>query len=211
MLLFGCAKEKQSIQPRPDSTVITETVESFDSNPDPMVSEFLFKERINIDSLLQSPDNSYSARFDNGTLSLCCYDLLDITNNLPWKGFERTTEEYKVDEATIIVEAYSNRDSFYKTLYNAHPEVRKSELVCGQIGNEGIVLDKGVRIGMTKAELLTRIFNQSEMLDKVDTLNVYEDEMSEAWTTYVFNGDVLAEIRFDSYNDWVERRVRKGK
>ena len=89
------------------------------------------------------------------------------------------------------------------------PDVNKSDLVCGRIRNEGIIFDQGIKIGMPKHELLTKIFNPSKTLDRVDTLEVYENELGDAWTIYVFRNDTLTEIEFDSSYDWIEKKVRK--
>jgi len=210
LLAFGCAKQRQSIQSRPDSTDIVETVESFDSRLESAtIPDFLLEDKVDIDSVLKTRHNDYQASFDGGTLSICCHDLLDITSNLPSKSFQRTTEDYKDDEKVKIVEVYSRDDSFYKMFYNSHPDVQKTDLVCGQIRNEGIVFDQGVRIGMPKHELLIKIFHPSKTLDRVDKLEIYENEMGEAWTIYVFRNDTLSEIEFDSNCDWIERKVRK--
>jgi len=210
LLAVGCGKKKQSIQPTSDSTAIVATVESADSEfESSSIPYFLPEDKVDIDSVLKTPDNDYLSTFDSGTLSICCQILLDITKKLPSTGFQRTTEEYKDDEQVNIVEVYSRNDSFYKTFYNAHPDVQRTDLVYGQIRNEGIVFDQGIRIGMPKHELLTKIFSPSKTLDSVHKLEVYENEMGDSWTTYVFRNDTLIEIEFDSSYDWIERKVRK--
>ena len=207
IVIVGCAREKQSIQPGPDSTASTETFDSFASQSEPTsFPDFPLGGQVDIDSVLE---DDYVARFDSGTLTLCCYDLLDIARNLPFKAFQRSTEVYKEEAQVQIVEVYATGESYFKMFYNSHPDVQKVDLVCGQISDEAIVLDRGVRIGMPKYELLTQIFNPSKTLDRVERLQVFEDDMGDAWTIYFFRNDTLANIEFDSSNDWVERKVRK--
>ncbi|MGC3946397.1 MAG: hypothetical protein QM762_18065 [Chryseolinea sp.] len=207
ILVLGCAKEKQSIQSRPDST---STVESIEVEPEPTAfPNFNLEDRVDIDAALKIQDNAYMATLDSGTLSLCCYDLLDITQKLPSKSFERTAEEYKDYDGVKIVDVWSKGGSFYKLFNNSHPDVRRTELVCGQIRDEEVVFSRGIRVGMPKRLLLTQMFLESQTLARVDELKIVEDEMGEAWTIYVFRNDTLREIRFDSYNDWIERMVKK--
>lgn len=61
---------------------------------------------------------------------------------------------------------------------------------------------------MPRSESLTRIFKPSEMLDRLDKLEIYESETREAWMIYVFGNDTLAKMEYDSRYDWIERNVR---
>ncbi|WP_276373715.1 hypothetical protein [Chryseolinea sp. H1M3-3] len=212
LFIFGCVNKKQSIPSNSDSLTggAVDTVKLLDSKRDLSArNDFEPEGKVDIDSILQTKENEYLASFDSGILSLCCYDLLNMTGNLPTSTFRMTKEEYKEDGEVKTVDVFTMDSSFFKTFYNAHPDVERTDLVCGEISSDKIVFDHGIRIGMKKSELLSKIFKPSKMFDKINKLEIYENEMGEAWTTLIFTNERLTRIEFDSDYDWIERSVRK--
>jgi hypothetical protein len=164
--------------------------------------------KFSIDSLLLDMDNEYLATYKNGELALCCYEILE-TSILNFNIFKKSIEEYNEEEGIQKVEVYSYGDSYIKEFYNSDPQVDRLDLVCGSVYSDKIELSNGIKIGMSKLELLSKIFIKSDFTDSVRILTVYENEIGDYWTSYIFNGDSLSEVRFDSSYDWIDKGLKK--
>lgn len=164
--------------------------------------------KLNIDSLLNKKNNDYLATFKNGELSMCCYEILK-TDVLDLKMFKKTSEEYSEDYGIKKVDVYVYEDSYIKQFYNTHPQVNRLDLVSGKILSDKIELSNGIRIGMYKADLIGKIFKKSGFFDSVNILTIYENEIGDNWTSYIFKDNKLIEIKFDSSYDWIEKGLKK--
>lgn len=163
--------------------------------------------KLSIDSLLLDIDNEYLATHKNGELALCCYEILE-TSIMNLSIFKKTIEKYN-EEGIKKVEVYSYGYSYIKVFYNSDPHVNRLDLVCGSLYSDKIELSNGIKIGMSKLELLSKIFIKSGFTDSVRILTVYENEIGDHWTSYKFNGDTLSEIRLDSSYDWIDKGLKK--
>lgn len=163
--------------------------------------------RVDLDSLLKDEFNEYLAELVNGELDLCRYELLHpFVTDL--SVFQKQTEEYIAENKTEEVDVYVFENSFIKEYYNSRPQVKNRDLVCGRILSEKIKLNHGIKIGMTKDELLSKIFKPSTIFDSIDSFTIYKDEMGEFWTQLIFKHDTLVEVYYDSVYDWIEKELK---
>jgi hypothetical protein len=164
------------------------------------------KPKIDLDSLLNIKQNDHSAILKNGELSLCCYDIVKV-EILDLAMFKKQSEKHAQDNRMQNVNVYTFEDSYFKEFYNS--EINRLDLVYGRINSDKIQLSNGLKIGMTKSELLGLIFKQSKLFDSINDLKVYENEMGDYWTNYIFKNEKLIEIQFDSSYDWIDKKLKK--
>jgi len=164
------------------------------------------KPKIDLDSLLNVKQNDHSAILKNGELSLCCYDIVKV-EILDLAMFKKQSEKHAQDNRMQNVNVYTFEDSYFKEFYNS--EINRLDLVYGRINSDKIQLSNGLKIGMTKSGLLGLIFKQSKLFDSINDLKVYENEMGDYWTNYIFKNEKLVEIQFDSSYDWIDKKLKK--
>ncbi len=161
--------------------------------------------KINIDEALKDKYNTYLAFLENANLSLCSYDLFDITEKINFSAFKKTTETYTTFGDKEIVNVYRNDSSFVKTHYNSSVSPNSLNIVCGHILSNELLKPSKVKIGMKKNDFWTLFFQQSEIINQIRSITIYQDETGEAFTTYKFKNDRLIEIEFDSDYDWINK------
>jgi len=165
--------------------------------------------RINLDSILNQKHNDYLASVDDSTLSLCCYEVLDIIKSIDLRKFKKTTEVYDLENQKKTVDVFYLGESFLKEYYNNHPEVMHKDLICGKIDNNDLITNSKIQIGMNKTDLLQMIFQPTEIFEKINRLDIYENELGESFTSYIFENNKLKEITFDSDYDWIDKELKK--
>lgn len=212
IVVFGCSQNTNTLNQnsQPNNEIIEIVESKIDTTKEVELIEQKSKKKDNLfdfDSLeIGIPDLYYSS-FKNGELSLCCFELLnaEITD---LKIFKKSTENYELDGSMQDIDVYIYGESFIKKYYNHHPKVNHLDLVCGRIVSSNIKLSQGIKIGMSKSALMERIFKPSPSFDSVSRLTIYENEMGEKWTSYIFNKDSLTEILFDSEYDWIDKELK---
>lgn len=85
----------------------------------------------------------------------------------------------------------------------------QKDLVYGKIDDNKLINSNYVKIGMTKTQLLERIFQPSEIFNRVNRLDIYENELGESFTSYIFVNDKLEEILFNSDYEWIDKKLKK--
>lgn len=165
--------------------------------------------RINLDETLNQKHNNYLVSIADSVISLCCYEILNVIQSLDYEKFNKTTEKYEFDNQTRTVDVYFSGDSYLKEYFNDHPSVMHKDLVCGKIDDNKLITKSYVKIGMTKTQLLEMIFQPSELFKRVNRLDIYENELGESFTSYIFVNDKLKEIEFDSDYEWIDKKLKK--
>ncbi|MEM8897996.1 MAG: hypothetical protein AAGC85_07815 [Bacteroidota bacterium] len=165
-------------------------------------------ERINLTTTLLDNQNDYLLSLEGNTLSLCCYELLDISIHLPLKLANKTVETYESEGQLKEVNLFQLDSSFVKIFYNDHPRVMREEIVCGRIKDNNFLDSEKVDIGMPKEELFRILFHKDPRLTTIDTLEIYEDELGNAFTSYIFREEKLKEIILASDYDWIDRDIK---
>jgi hypothetical protein len=165
--------------------------------------------RINLDLILNQKHNDYLASVDDSVLSLCCYEILDIIKSIDFGKFNKTTEEYDLENQKKTVDVYYLEESFLKEYYNDHTEVMHKDLICGKIENNDLIINSRIQIGMNKTDLLQMIFQPTETFERINRLDIYENELGESFTSYIFENYTLKGILFDSDYDWIDKEMKK--
>lgn len=163
------------------------------------------KDQLDLDSILKSETNTYLVHLKNDKLSFCNYELLNIPETINYNVFSAKTETYSLEKKVQRVNVYRSDSSFVKTYFNKHPKVNRRCLVSGRIYSNKLFASPDVRIGMTKEAVLNIIFKPSALYTKINRLTIYENESGDAMTLFVFKDNKLAEIRFDSSYDWINK------
>lgn len=158
-----------------------------------------------IEAWLEDPEDDDMASFDKGVLSLCCYDLLDVGDDIILDILDMKIEEYDLEGQTKQVSVYYLDESFLKYYYNDHPNVMKNHIISGRITNNDLIPDSKVKIGMARDLFLERLFEKSDFFARVDQVDIYEDEIGLIYTSYKFENGRLTEIQFDSDYDWIDK------
>jgi len=164
--------------------------------------------RINLDFILNQKHNDFLASFDDSVLIICCYDILNIIKSIDYKKFKKTSEKYDIENQTKTVNVFYLEKSFLKEYYNDHPQVMHKDLICGRIDNNDLLTESKIQIGMKKTDLLQIIFQPTETFDEVIRLDIYENELGESFTSYIFENNKLKEIIFDSDYDWIDKELK---
>ncbi len=213
ILSFGCSqaqKENDSNINQSDSLSVLNSVGKDTSSDEFIVNKHVDSDsRIEIKSELNEKHNDYLASFDNTELSICCYQLLDISKHIDYEKCTKTIEEYESENNIKHVDIYIFENSFLKKFYNKHPEVMHEDIVCGRIVDNNLISNSKIKIGMTKSSLLETIFQPTEFFEQISILTVYENELGESHTSYRFDNDKLVEIVFDSDYDWIDKELNK--
>jgi len=162
--------------------------------------------KINLDKILKDKYNNYLASYEKGNLSLCSYQLFDMTDKIKYSAFKKTTEKYTPNDKEETVNVYRSDSSFVKTYFNRDVTPNRLDVVCGRILYNELFETSKVQIGMKKSDFLELFFQPSEIFTKIESVSIYEDEMGEAFTTYRFNKNILVEIDFDSSYDWIDKK-----
>ena len=162
-------------------------------------------QKIDLDSALLDELNEYLLDLDEGVLGICCYDLLDIRLNYDF--FQKSMEKYEVEGKEEEVEVYQGGKSFFKTYYNDHPKVNENKLISGSLVDNSAFANPNIQIGMPKAQFLEIFFTSSPVFEQVSQLDIYENELGEAYTSYLFEADSLSEIQFHSDYDWIKKEL----
>ena len=213
IILLSCSQTRKKDNVSEGSGSTTEKTDS-QSIRDPDLTDktvsnsITYEEKLTIDSLLLARDNEYLLSYKTGELILCCYDILE-SDILNLNIFKKTVEEYNEEDGIKKVDVYEYGNSYIKQFYNSHPQVDRLDLVCGDLFSDKIELSNGIRIGMTKADLLGKLFQKSAFFDSVRIMTVYENEIGDYWTSYIFKNNKLAEIKFDSSYDWIDKGLKK--
>jgi len=161
--------------------------------------------KIDLDKILAQSQNKYLANFDNGNLDMCGYYLIDITNKINFRNFVKTQESYELDNSENIVNVYRKDSSFVKTYFNKHPRMNQLDIVCGVIYDNDLINHNFLKLGIAKDELLTNYFCKSNMLKKINSLTIWENELGDAFTSYKFLNDTLKAIEFNSSYEWINK------
>ncbi|WP_319503210.1 hypothetical protein [uncultured Draconibacterium sp.] len=163
--------------------------------------------RVNLDSLLEIETNDYLAFLVNGELTLCGYKLLHpyVTD---LEMFQENVEEYNLENEIKKVDIFVFGSSYIKLYYNDHPRVKNRDVVCGKILSDKIKLNHGIKIGMSKVEILEKIFRPTPLFQSINRLIIYEDESGEAWTELIFKQDILKQVNYDSDYDWIDKKIK---
>src|SRR5690606_19191782 len=120
---------------------------------------------------------------NDSVLSLCCYEIFDVLKLIDYKKFNKTTEEYDIENQKKTVDVFYLEKSFLKKYYNDHPQVKHTDLVCGRIDNNNLIKNGSIQIGMTKNDLLKITFQPTETFLKINQLDIYENELGESYTS----------------------------
>ncbi len=204
--LFSCfpAKNDSNKQPQTSDSFSISDVED---NPSTTKNSYrIVANKINLDSILINK-NLYLASLNDSTLSLCCYDILDITQSINYQAFEKSSEEYEIEGQTKKVTIYSSGTSFLKEFENNHPQVMETQLVCGRIKDNHLISNSTVQIGMKKNDLLSTIFQPTEIFEEIKQLDIFENEISGS-TSYHFENNLLVQIVFNSDYDWIDKELK---
>ncbi len=207
----GCSQTTKKEKTEKKEIIKKETTEI---NPIKSQTTSLFKEqidtekenRINLDEILKDGYNTYLASFENGDLSLCSYQLFDLTEKVKYSAFIKTTEKYNPFEKEETVIVYRKDSSFVKTYFNDYVTPNRTVILCGRILGNDLLRPSKVQIGMKKSDFLNLFFQTSKIYNQIESVSIYEDEMGEIFTSYIFTEDRLAEIKFDSDCDWVDKK-----
>ncbi|MDW3652824.1 MAG: hypothetical protein R8P61_37440 [Bacteroidia bacterium] len=148
--------------------------------------------KIDLDAALADELDDHLTDLREGVLGLCCYDLLEVRLNYDY--FRESVEISEKDSMEIKV--YRGGKSFFKTYYNDHPKVMSVILFSGRLLENEAIANPEIQLGMPKNQLLNLLFKPSPLFDKFTQMDIYENEYGDAYTSYVFAGDSLAEIHF---------------
>jgi len=102
----------------------------------------------------------------------------------------------------VIEISYKDSRVYIANSYDVGMHRRYPIAVTGSIVDSEIILDKGVRVGMTKDDVLPRLFNRSMLskysglIEKSDTIPIL-DNWFILTHNYIFEGDKLKEVRVD--------------
>jgi hypothetical protein len=213
ILFFGCSQTKKENE---NNVIQSDSLLELNSAEKDTLSEKLVVKkqvdndsRIDIESVLKDKHNEYLASFKNSKLSLCCYQLLDITKHIDYSAFTKTVEKYESENTIKQVDIYRFESSFLKKFYNKHPNVMHEDLVFGRIVDNNLIPNSKIKIGMTESSLLEILFQPTDFFKQIDTLTVYENELGESHTLFIFDNDSLVEILFDSDYDWINKELDK--
>jgi len=189
-----------------EKTSNVELIESMDSSIQKEQVDIKKDNRINLDEILKDSYNTYLASFENGDLSLCSYQLFDLTEKVKYSAFIKTTEKYNPFEKAETVIVYRKDSSFVKTYFNDYVTPNRTVILCGRILSNDLLRPSKVQIGMKKSDFLNLFFQTGKIYNQIESVSIYEDEMGEIFTSYIFSEDSLAEIKFDSDCDWVDKK-----
>lgn len=206
ILLFACnsPQEKKEVAGEIYADTISQQEEV---HPEALIKEASIPkpQKIDLDSALVDDLDEYLIEFEEGTLDICCYDLLDIRLN--YNFFQKSIEVYESEGKKEEVEVYQGGKSFFKTYYNAHPKVMENKLISGSLLDNKAFANPEIQIGMPKTQFLEIIFASSPVFEQVNQLDIYENELGEAYTSYIFEADSLSEIQFHSDYDWIKKEL----
>jgi hypothetical protein len=209
---FGCLQKhpekNNSKLTKLDSMAMSNELVNRESDNERFESD-AFDKRINLEIVLSQKYNDYLASIDDSILSLCCYEILDIIKSIDYGKFNKKTEAYYFENQKKTVDVYFFEKSFLKEYYNAHHQVMRKDLVCGKIDDNSLLSNSSIKIGMTKTDFFERIFQPNEILKKINRLDIYENELGDAFTSYRFVNNTLKEIVFDSDYDWIDKEFKE--
>jgi hypothetical protein len=208
ILLIGC---NQSIKEKSDISIteITKTSDSTEFNSlEHNSPKIIADDRIDLNKELEDKLNTHLITYSNGVLDLCCYQLLNITNKINFSKFSKTEEKYDSEGQIETVEVLKYGNSFLKRYYNDYPGVNRIDIVSGHIEDNELISGSTIKLGIDKSEFIETYFQPSELTKSIDTLIIYEDEMGEANTIYIFENQKLKEINFDSAYDWIDKGIK---
>jgi len=160
--------------------------------------------KINIEEELQIEFGDYFMALKNSNLSLCCIDSLynpfmsfdnqSIREIL--KGFEESKDKnsisFKMKNSQIkLIEWNSEETNEYRIFFGNSIFIEPD-----------IEFPNGIKIGMTKKEIMSKIFVFDEYLfDEIKQISVCEDELGEGYTKYKFSNNKLIEIEFGNHSE----------
>ncbi|MEL6253124.1 MAG: hypothetical protein AAFR87_14025 [Bacteroidota bacterium] len=150
--------------------------------------------KIKLDSVLSEELDDYLTDLREGVLGLCCHDGLVVQLNYDY--FEKSIEMFDVNGLKKEREVYQGGNSFFKRYFNDHPKVMGWDL-SGRIVDNEAILNGNIRIGMSKTELLTQLYETSPLFKEIIQLDISTDEMGDTYTSFRFDGDSLKEILFE--------------
>jgi hypothetical protein len=173
---------------------------------------------LDLDKIInKGPVNSYHyfASLKNDVLEIVDMDI-ELENPFGNLGEKNLLKEYpflNVSNETYTIEKnrkgtvkkYSFNKSFIKTYYNDHPSVKNLDLVCGTITDTIFILYTGIRIGMTKKTFFKTFFKLTRYINDINKVIVYCDGQGDQWATYIFAGNKLKEISFNSCYTWIKK------
>ena len=195
ILLLSCnppQEKKEVAEEIPAETISQkEEVQSETSIKETSIPE---PKKIDLDSVLSEELDDYLTDLREGVLGLCCHDGLEVQLNYDY--FEKSIEMFDVNGQEKEREVYQQGNSFFKRFYNDHPKVMGWNL-SGRIADNEAILNRNIRIGMSKMELLTQLYETSPLFEEIIQLDISTDEMGDTYTSYLFEGDTLKEILFE--------------
>jgi hypothetical protein len=170
-----------------------------------MQGQIDLKKHLDLDSILHVEENSLSAQLDDGTLTICCYNLFNISEKINYNAMMSKIETYVLEDKIQKITVYQLDKSFIKTYFNAQPEVKRLDLVSGTILSNDVLTKSEIKLGMSKDKVLSTFFKPTGLFAKINCLKLYENELGEAWTIFIFEENRLSEIKFDSSYDWINK------
>lgn len=208
--MIGCSpKNSESSIKNIDSTIISDTINVIvDEVQEQTNEQVFFDKRINLDSILNEEYDYYLSSIEDSLLSIVGYNTLNIIDKIDFNKFYKSIEKYNFDNEVHQIDVFYLGTSFVKKYYNRHPDVMRTDLVCGMINNNTLINGNTIQIGMLKNDLLELVFQPTQTFDKVIQFNIYEDETGEAFTSYIFENDTLKNITFDSDYSWIEKGIK---
>ncbi|RXQ95591.1 hypothetical protein EO244_06925 [Ancylomarina salipaludis] len=210
LLIFtNCSSDKKSNNAAESGTVESQKITTLsskakDDQPNKIQKQNLDK-RANIDTLMNGKFDLNSdifslIPFENGKLEVFSHKLANVYI-VDYNLFRKHIEEYNFQDSIEKVDVFIYKDSYLKET----PKYR----IYGKILSEDIELSENVKIGMSKTNLLSKIFKPSDSFDKVKVLVVYENEIGDYWLNFKFDTNKLIEVEYDTNNDWVDRALKK--
>ena len=200
--------EHKTLNKNPVEESIVVTDKKVDSDSIKKLEANTTDKRINLDLVLNQKHNDYLASVNDSLLSLCCYEILDIIEFIDYKKFIKTSEVYDLENQKKTVDVYYSGKSFLKKYYNDHPQVMNDNLVYGRIDNNDLIRNGVIQIGMSKYDLLKIAFQPTDFFERINRLDIYENELGESFTSYRFVNDTLREVVFDSDYDWISKELK---
>lgn len=161
---------------------------------------------INIDEGLNQKFGEYFMGFENGTLSLCCFDPLaypfgsnersdilsfckdckDNTYEIEVNGQMNKRTRFSNSYLDLVVYDYVHEDGFTEYYFEDSSYFK----------DPTITLNNGLKIGMSKSEIFDKYFwtDSDTIFPNLEMIAVCPDERGELFTQYKFEDDTLHSV-----------------
>ena len=156
---------------------------------------------LDLDSLLTQKNNSLLLSLDGDSLSFCCFPVNEFIKDIFLERLNFKKEKFNNEGEIEEYSVYYSDNSVIKLT-----EIEGSSVVVyGRIREKDLLKNDSIKLSMSKDDFLSLYFFKTPTFSKINEISISEDETDEYRITFLFEEEKLKEIRFGSFNDWIDQ------